>query len=86
MAAGTAVRRLRHPGLPQRRPPGAGGAAGPAGRRRGAALRRCAGCSTPTTCGSGLVDAGAERVAEFSLARLAERYLPVYETAIAVAP
>lgn len=34
----------------------------------------------------GLVDAGTERVAEFSMARLAERYVPVYETAIAVAP
>jgi phosphatidylinositol alpha-mannosyltransferase len=32
-----------------------------------------------------LVDAGEQRVGEFSLARLAERYLPVYETAIAVA-
>lgn len=33
---------------------------------------------------SALVDAGELRVPEFSLARLAERYLPVYETAIAV--
>ncbi len=31
-----------------------------------------------------LIDAGDLRVPEFSLARLAERYLPVYETAIAV--
>jgi len=31
-----------------------------------------------------LVAAGDQRVAEFSLARLAERFLPVYETAIAV--
>jgi phosphatidyl-myo-inositol alpha-mannosyltransferase len=33
-----------------------------------------------------LIDAGDLRVPEFSLARLAERYIPVYETAIAVAP
>jgi phosphatidylinositol alpha-mannosyltransferase len=32
-----------------------------------------------------LVDAGDQRVSEFSLARLAERYVPVYETAVAVA-
>ena len=31
-----------------------------------------------------LVAAGDQRVGEFSLARLAERYIPVYETAIAV--
>jgi phosphatidylinositol alpha-mannosyltransferase len=33
---------------------------------------------------SDLVEAGEQRVAEFSLTRLAERYIPVYETAIAV--
>jgi hypothetical protein len=31
-----------------------------------------------------LVEAGEQRVGEFSLTRLAERYIPVYETAIAV--
>ena len=35
---------------------------------------------------SDLVDAGEQRVAEFSLTRLAERYIPLYETAIAVGP
>jgi hypothetical protein len=33
---------------------------------------------------SDLVQAGDLRVAEFSLARLAERYIPLYETAAAV--
>ncbi len=33
---------------------------------------------------SDLIEAGEQRVAEFSLTRLAERYIPVYETAIAV--
>jgi glycosyltransferase involved in cell wall biosynthesis len=35
---------------------------------------------------SRLIDAGEQRAAEFSLARLAERYVPVYETAVAVEP
>jgi phosphatidylinositol alpha-mannosyltransferase len=33
---------------------------------------------------SDLVEAGEQRVAEFSLTRLAERYIPLYETAVAV--
>jgi phosphatidyl-myo-inositol alpha-mannosyltransferase len=33
-----------------------------------------------------LVDAGCERAAEFSMTRLAERYLPLYEQAVAAGP
>ena len=76
--------RVGHPGLRERRP---------AGTRkrcssRPAIPRRCApGCgasSTPTGCAATSIEAGEQRVGEFSLTRLAERYLPVYETAIAV--
>jgi phosphatidylinositol alpha-mannosyltransferase len=35
---------------------------------------------------SKLVDAGCERAAEFSMTRLAERYLPLYEQAVAAGP
>jgi phosphatidylinositol alpha-mannosyltransferase len=84
MAAGTAVLASDIPGYRNVARPGQDGLLVPPGDPEAlrAALRRLLDADDLRRR---LVDAGELRVAEFSLARLAERYIPVYETAIAVA-
>jgi phosphatidylinositol alpha-mannosyltransferase len=84
MAAGTAVLASDIPGYRNVARPGQDGllvAPGDAEALR-AGLRRLLDADDLRRT---LVDSGEQRVAEFSLSRLAERYLPVYDTAVAVA-
>jgi phosphatidylinositol alpha-mannosyltransferase len=85
MAAGTAVLASDIPGYRNVARPGEEGVLVPPGDPEAlrAGLRRLLDADDLRRT---LVDAGEQRVAEFSLARLAERYLPVYDTAVAVAP
>ena len=80
---GRRVGGLRHRRLPHRLPGRPRGAAGPAGRRRRAARRRCGRCSTIPVGGPRWWPRARRRADEFSMAHLAERFLPLYERAIA---
>ena len=82
MAARDAGRRVGDRGLPQRRARRHRRAAGPARRCRSAAKRRCGESSTTPCLRDRLVTAGRARAEEFSMTRLAERYLELYELAL----
>ena len=87
MAAGTAGRRVRHRRLPRTSPaPTARRCSSPPGDVDALRARRCAASSTTTACAATLVAAGRARAAEFSMARLAERYLELYERTSPITP